>query len=197
LSLAAASLRGDFNLDGTVNALDIDLLAADAARAVSLDLDLYDLNNDDDVTFAVSSPGAPNASDSDVLIREILQTRYGDADLNGQVFLSDLTKLATNYRQAGAFGWAQGNFDGSHQAGTAATPRIFLSDLIALATNWRFGVGGAGAVVPEPSGLVLALCWLFAILKPRVRHEHGIASAPAAPLPLCLSQRAGRCRRLG
>jgi hypothetical protein len=171
LSLAAAGLRGDFNLDGTVNALDIDLLTADAARAVSLDLDRYDLNNDDDVTFAVSSPGAPNASDSDVLIREILQTRYGDADLNGQVFLSDLTKLATNYRRAGQFGWAQGNFNGSQEAGTAATPRVFLSDLTALVTNWRFGVGSGAAIeaVPEPSGWLLALYWLFATLYHRVR----------------------------
>jgi hypothetical protein len=51
-----ANLRGDFNRDGTINALDVDLLAADAARAVSLDLDLYDLNGDDDVTFVVSPP---------------------------------------------------------------------------------------------------------------------------------------------
>jgi hypothetical protein len=89
-----------------------------------------------------------------------LQTRYGDADLNGQVFLSDLTKLATNYRQPGQFGWAQGNFNGSQEAGTSATPRVFLSDLTALATNWRFGVGSGAAIaaIPEPSSLSLVFC---------------------------------------
>jgi hypothetical protein len=132
----------------------------------------YDLNRDGRVTFAVSSPGSPNASDSDVLIRDILHTQYGDADLNGQVFLSDLTKLATNYRQAGQFGWAEGNFNGSQEAGTPANPRIFLSDLTALATNWRFGVGSGAAIaaIPEPSSLALAFCWLFATLYFRVRH---------------------------
>jgi hypothetical protein len=158
LSLAAAGLRGDFNLDGTINALDIDRLAL-AAHNEPSNL-FFDLNSDGRVTFTVSPPGAPNTSDSDVLIREILQTRYGDADLNGQVFLSDLTKLATNYRQPGQFGWAQGNFNGSQEAGTSATPRVFLSDLTALATNWRFGVGSGAAIaaIPEPSSLSLVFC---------------------------------------
>jgi hypothetical protein len=150
---------GDFNIDGIVNAVDIDLLAA-AAHNEPNNL-FYDLNGDGTVTFGVSHPAAPSASDSDVLVREILHTRYGDADLNGQVFLSDLTRLATNYRQTGQLGWAQGNFNGSQEAGTAANPRVFLGDLSVLATNWRFGVAGAGsaASVPEPSNVLLAL-WL-------------------------------------
>jgi hypothetical protein len=90
-----------------------------------------------------------------------LETRYGDSDLNGQVFLNDLTRLATSYRQPGQFGWAQGNFNGSQEAGTTANPRIFLSDLTALATHWRFGVGGSGAsvgvVVPEPVNPYVAI----------------------------------------
>jgi hypothetical protein len=167
LSLAAAGLRGDFNLDGTINALDIDLLAA-AAHNEPNNL-FYDLNGNGIVTFTVSAPGAPNASDSDVLIREIMQTRYGDADLNGQVFLSDLTKLATNYRQPGQFGWAQGNFNGSQEAGTTASPRVFISDLTALATYWRFGVGGAGAAVPEPTGWLTAMCGILGTICYRTR----------------------------
>jgi T5SS/PEP-CTERM-associated repeat protein len=172
LSSFLTTLRGDFNVDGTINALDIDLLAADAARVTSLDLDLYDLNGDGRVRFTVSPPGAPNASDSDVLIRDILDTQYGDADLDGQVFLSDLTRLATNYRQAGLFGWAQGNFNGSQEAGTSASPRVSLHDLSVLATNWRFGVGAGsaiGAAVPEPSGVLFALCVAFAVPTRRAR----------------------------
>ena len=86
----------------------------------------------------------PNPSDSDLLIREILKTEYGDLDLDGQVFLSDLITFATNYRQPGQFGWADGNINGSQELGTSANPQVFLSDLIALATNWRFGVGSVG-----------------------------------------------------
>jgi T5SS/PEP-CTERM-associated repeat protein len=171
LSSFLTPLRGDFNVDGVVDALDIDLLAIEAKKPQPSNL-FYDLNGDGRVTFTVSSPGVPNASDSDVLVRDILHTRYGDADLNGQVFLSDLTKLATNYRQPGPFGWAQGNFNGSQEAGTAASPRVFLSDLTALASNWRFGVGtgsAIGAAVPEPNGLLLALVPALIALARRAR----------------------------
>jgi hypothetical protein len=171
-------LPGDFNQDGVLDAVDIDLLAAAAHNEPNNPL--YDLDGDGTVTFAVGAPGAPDPSDSDVLIYDMLETRYGDADLNGQVFLSDLTKLATNYRTAGQFGWAQGNFNGSQEAGTAANPRVFLSDLTVLATNWRFGVGGGSgaAVVPEPSALLLAMCWLLATPHFRVCNRHGTPNEP-------------------
>jgi T5SS/PEP-CTERM-associated repeat protein len=166
-----ASLPGDFNVDGAINAIDIDLLAAAAAQSAP-NIPLYDLNGDGRVTFAIGPTESATPSDSDMLIRQILHTQYGDADLNGQVFLSDLSKLATNYRQAGQFGWADGNFNGSQEAGTPASPRVFLSDLSALATNWRFGVGSGAAIaaIPEPRSLLLAWCGLFAAIYRRVRN---------------------------
>jgi autotransporter-associated beta strand protein len=156
----ATGLRGDFNRDGTVDAFDIDLLAA-AAHNDSHNL-FYDLNDDGSVTFRVD---APTPSDSDVLIREFLHTEYGDLNLDGQVFLSDLSTFAMNYRQAGLFGWAQGNIDGNQEPGTTTNPRVFLADLSALATHWRFGVGrsGAGAAVPEPTSALPAVCGILAV----------------------------------
>jgi T5SS/PEP-CTERM-associated repeat protein len=151
------AVPGDFNLDGIVNHLDIDRLAF-AAHNDPNNL-FYDLNGDGRVTYSVG-PGGAIASDSDVLIRSILRTEYGDLDLNGEVFLADLNEFATNYRQPGLFGWAQGNINGSPEDGTTASPRVFLSDLVALATHWRFGVGtgsSSGGAVPEPNGLQLAL----------------------------------------
>jgi T5SS/PEP-CTERM-associated repeat protein len=178
LSNFLAGLPGDFSGDGLVNAVDIDLLASAAHN--DADDFLYDLNGDGTVNFAVGQPNAENPSDSDALIYEILQTRYGDADLNRQVFLTDLTWLATNYRQAGPFGWAQGNFNGSQEAGTSASPRVFLSDLTLLATNWRFGVSGSGAsvgaAVPEPAAAHLALgigCIALARPERAVRRYYG------------------------
>jgi hypothetical protein len=144
------SLPGDFNGDDVVNALDIDALAIAAHNAPG-NL-LYDLNGNGVVTYSVSPPGSI-LSDSDVLVRTILQTQYGDLDLNGQVFLADLSKFATNYRQPGQFGWADGNINGGQEDGTAASPRVFLADLSILATYWRFGVGtgsAIGAALSEP-----------------------------------------------
>jgi hypothetical protein len=158
----AGGIRGDFVADGVVNHLDIDRLAwATANEPTNL---LYDLNHDGTVTFVVGPRDTLTPSDSDVLIREILDTEYGDLDLNGEVFLSDLSTLSTNYRQAGQFGWAEGNINGSQEAGTTTSPRVFLADLNAMATNWRFGVGGgtaSGGAVPEPSGWLMVSCGLF------------------------------------
>jgi hypothetical protein len=169
---------GDFNFDGIVNHEDIDLLATAAHN--DMDNLLYDLNDDGTVTFEVGLPDAPDPSDSDILIYEILATRYGDADLNREVFLSDLTALAANYRQLGQFGWAQGNFNGSREAGTTVSPQVFLADLSVLATNWRFGVGmggGAGGAIPEPSGTSMVLWVALAVHHVRAtRLREGFSS---------------------
>jgi hypothetical protein len=164
------TLSGDLDADGFVNASDIDRLAW-AAKNEPYGL-LYDMNGDGTVTYSIGPPGSPNPSDSDVLIYDILETRYGDADLNHEVYLSDLSSLATHYRQGGQFGWAQGNFNGSQEAGTTVSPQVFLDDLSALATHWRFGVGGgglSGAAVPEPSGLLMSLVLAIAALSLSVR----------------------------
>jgi hypothetical protein len=144
---------GDFNGDHLVNHEDIDRLA-EAAHAWSLDpddsgydFDEFDLNNDDKVTFAVGpnvlNPVGPESffSDSDVLIRDILATQYGDANLDGSVALNDLITLALHFGQGGDFGWKDGNFNGSQ-----GNPRVSLGDLIALALNWGF-VDDSGSVV--------------------------------------------------
>jgi hypothetical protein len=141
-------VEGDFDGDLTVDAADIDRLVQATNEPYN---PLFDLNDDGDVTYSWSAAGSI-LSDSDVLIRTILHTEYGDLDLDGQVYLSDLAKFATNYRQAGQFGWADGNINGSQEPGTAMSPRVFLADLSVLATYWRFGVGiGSGAALLEPS----------------------------------------------
>ncbi len=86
---------------------------------------------------------------------------YGDANLDGQVDISDLGSLATNWQTSGV--WTGGDFDYSGF--------VDISDLGKLASNWQAGVGSAsgpsfdqalaslglaGASVPEPAGLVLA-----------------------------------------
>jgi hypothetical protein len=130
---------------------------------------MFDLNDDDQITFGIGPGNSLDHHDSDVLIRDILATQYGDANLDGRVFLDDLTTLAINFRDGGTFGWADGNFDGSQ-----GSPRIFIGDLIALAIHWRFidtsgtervFVDGNGAIEldqnPEP---VSWQVWLLGVL---------------------------------
>ncbi len=88
-------------------------------------------------------------------------TYYGDANLDGQVDISDLGALATAWQTSAV--WSQGDFDYSGF--------VDISDLGKLATNWQLGVGNplgpsfdealasvglAGVSVPEPAMLGLA-----------------------------------------
>ncbi len=58
-------------------------------------------------------------------------TWYGDANLDGQVDISDLGALATGWQTGGV--WTSGDFDYSGF--------VDISDLGLLATNWQAGVG--------------------------------------------------------
>ncbi len=88
----------------------------------------------------------------------------GDANLDGQVDISDLGALATAWQTSAP--WTGGDFDYSGF--------VDISDLGILATNWQQGVGGplgpsfdqalasvglAGVTVPEPATMgLLGLC---------------------------------------
>jgi hypothetical protein len=99
-------LAGDFNTDGVVNAADVSLLAA-AARTGGAP-SLYDLNHDNMVDFRANATGT--VSDSDVLIRNILMTEYGDANLDRRVNAFDISALASHLGTTG--GWDLGDFNG-------------------------------------------------------------------------------------
>jgi hypothetical protein len=78
--------NGEVNGDGQVNSLDIDALAV-AIRRNYTELLLYDLNGD----------GVINMTDKDHLIHTILNTEYGDVNLDHCVDVGDLGILAANY----------------------------------------------------------------------------------------------------
>jgi hypothetical protein len=80
----------------------------------------------------------------------------GDADLDGDVDLSDLGILATYYDQHDShLGWVNGDFDGDDD--------VDLSDLGALASNYEHGQAlalsdfAALTAVPEPAGAAVVL----------------------------------------
>ena len=87
-------------MDGQVDADDIDLL--------------YEAINagEGDAALNLDGLGGIDQADVDFLVREILQTQYGDANLDGRVDALDWV-LWNNHRFQTGTGWASADFDGS------------------------------------------------------------------------------------
>jgi hypothetical protein len=112
--------NGDVNGDDDVDASDIDALFT-AVHEGSPDTATYDLN----------ASGAVDTNDVKYLVEAILDTYYGDADLDGAVGVADMSLLAGSCNHASDAGWANGDFDGDGVAG--------VSDLSVLAANYNLG----------------------------------------------------------
>ncbi len=157
-------LRGDTTGDGLITADDIDLLYSVVTDPTlggtvtsALGQEWYDLTGD----FALTgTPG--DTGDVDELVREILGTEYGDANLDGLVNISDLTILGANFGLNG--GWALGDFTGDGL--------INISDLTLLGQFFGFGTTSGPsfaealqltgladefAAIPEPTTLTLLM----------------------------------------
>jgi hypothetical protein len=91
---------GDVNFDGFIDDLDID--------------DLFDAvhTGDSSPTFDLNEDGTVNNADVDFLVYDILQTSYGDANLDGQVDGTDFTIWNDNQFRVRS-GWYFADFDGS------------------------------------------------------------------------------------
>ena len=143
--------RGDItgNFTGSANAADIDALYANRGST--------SWNYDFDV-----SGGGANQADVDTLVRTILHSEYGDANLDGQVDTLDFNQLAANIGRSGAgIGWATADFNGDHSTDTV--------DFNLLAAHFGFQYSAselAAAPVPEPSATTV-VCLLLGTLAAR------------------------------
>jgi hypothetical protein len=136
--------KADVNGDGTVNAADIGAIYAHFGIADST----YDLNND----------GAVNQADVDSIVKTLLHTNYGDANLDGYVDGLDFQVLLNHWQETG--GWADGNFDGSGL--------VDGIDFQKLLSNW--GISGVSTTtIPEP--VTAAILSLGALSFLRRRHR--------------------------
>lgn len=109
------TLTGDFNLNDIIDANDIDMMFV----AIGGGDMLYDLDGDVDV----------DEDDLDFLIFNILETVYGDADLDKKVDSSDLEIYAANWLSDS--GWSSGDMTGDGN--------INFLDFAILSWNWREG----------------------------------------------------------
>jgi hypothetical protein len=127
---------GDFNLDGDVNELDIDLLAA-AIRA-----------GDEPMLFDVNASGGVDSADFAAMLQDVLRTLPGDANLDYVVDGSDFN-VWNDHRFSSGTGWASGDFNGDGQT---------LADDFELWNSNRFSLQPDKLLVPEPtSALLLSL----------------------------------------
>jgi hypothetical protein len=152
-----AQIPGDFDSSGVTDSADVDLLFDATPGAPPASNLRYDINADGVVTPVIGAPG----SDIDHLIRNILLTEYGDANLDRLVNSDDFNTLATSFGLTGKL-WSQGNFDAD------ALGIVNSDDFNLLASNFGFSAGADGivdpsewamlaAAVPEPcAGLLLA-----------------------------------------
>ncbi len=140
------SLPGDFDRNGVLDANDIDLLSAQI-RAMTNDAD-FDLNDDLVV----------DRQDHIVWVKQLKNTWYGDADLDGEFNSADFVRVF----QLGEYedGVAQNSNWGSGDWNADA--EFDSGDFVDAFQDGGFELGPAPAVkiVPEPQGLttLLVIC---------------------------------------
>ncbi len=125
----------------------------------------------DNAVLHLTSFGGQTVDDTNLLVKF---TYGGDANLDGQVDISDLGALATAWQTSSV--WTGGDFDYSGF--------VDISDLGILATNWQLGVGAplgasfdealapvglTGASVPEPTVMSLLALGLAGVASRRRR----------------------------
>lgn len=152
----ATTVPGDFDADGLLTAIDIDLLSAEV------------IAGSNQSSFDLTGDSIVDQTDRQTWVEDLAGTFSGDADLDGSVQFSDFLTLSSGFGMAG--GWADGDFDGNGQ--------VEFPDFLTLSAN--FGKAAAAAKsVPEPATNLLAgyamlgilVAWRRSLLTAGVRDE--------------------------
>ncbi|WP_432797708.1 peptidoglycan-binding protein [Poriferisphaera sp. WC338] len=152
---------GDFNIDGSVDGDDIDLLF----KNVGGDASIYNL---------AATSTLVTDKDVDFLIEDILGTVYGDGDLDQDVDFADFVLLRDNWtgslvERTGDKGWALGDWDGDWD--------VDEDDLAVFTLNQNVAFNGAEqaafdafiATIPEPTAGMLMLLGAMGVTVRRRR----------------------------
>ncbi len=151
-STIESAAPGDLNFDSSIDNLDLELLLDAHGKSVPEVVDNYDLFDDGVID---ATPQAAN-SDLDAFVHGILDTDYGDANLDGSVDHDDLLVWQAGYALGGG-AWATGdsNVDG----------RVDGLDFLTYQQNYTGSGSGSQSLattVPEPTSVVLVCSFLLA-----------------------------------
>jgi hypothetical protein len=141
---------GDFDLDGSLTAMDIDHLLAEIR--IGATQARFDLNGDSRVDTA----------DRATWVHDLRKTYFGDANLDGQFNSTDMIAVfqAGQYEDAlgGNSGWSSGDWDGDGDFRTG--------DLVAAFQDGGYEKGPRAtiATVPEPSSWFMLLLGFLTIV---------------------------------
>ncbi|MCA9200119.1 MAG: hypothetical protein KDA87_21420, partial [Planctomycetales bacterium] len=143
--LNSPTLPGDFDQDGQLTVMDLDLLTqAVGTGNTSMD---FDLNQDDDV----------NQADRQIWVEQLKRTYFGDANLDGEFSSADLVTVFQQgeYEDAvtGNSTWADGDWNGDGEFSSADFVMAFQGN------GYEQGPRPNLHSVPEPNRL-----WLFALV---------------------------------
>ena len=132
---------GDLTGDGSVNGDDIDAIA----KAIR--------DGDSAAKFDLDGSGAVDPSDRNFIVNDILNTFFGDADLNGEFNSGDFVTVFTAglYETGNAAGWATGDWNGDGFFDSGDFVVAFQDG------GYETGPKAATAAVPEPANSVLVI----------------------------------------
>ena len=139
--------RGDFNRDGAIDVADLDQLTT--ATRMNPNFEYFDLDDS----------GVADATDRSIWVKDIMNTCFGDANLDGEFNTNDLVQVfrAGEYEdqiEANST-WGTGDWNGDGEFDT--------TDLVAAFRDGGYEQGPrAFAAVPEPTSLMLAAFALIA-----------------------------------
>lgn len=132
-------LAGDFNSNRVFDAEDIDALSEH----------IRDMGGD--ASFDLNDDGVVNSNDRTTWIEQLAGTRFGDADLDGEVSFVDFLSLSGSFDSPA--GWSNGDFDGNGIAD--------FDDFLLLSAN--YAESSTAASVPEPSSAALVALGLLGL----------------------------------
>ena len=146
--LVAYKGDGDFDVNGTLDARDIDRLSRAAQAGIDLS---YDLNDD---LFV-------NDDDRFIWIHSLKDTYFGDANLDGEFNSADLIAVfqAGGYELDVDAGWAEGDWNGDAKFDTADLTVAFVDG------GYEQGPRLDTQAVPEPESLLIILLSVLAFIS--------------------------------